>query len=564
MTAAPVGQAGEVVVGRLVPQRLRRAPPLGDVLVHDEPEAAPVVLDGHRDVQLAVHRLPVGPHQHPLGYAVTAVVAGVDAGRRASALRPFLRVCELLGGHAAELVEVVAQEVAQRLVGVDQALVAVEQSDADGCDRHEVGEPLAGPLHPGLGGPLLGDVLGGADEDDAPVRVADRGPVAAEHPHHPVPPHDPVFAHHRAVVLAQLPPLLVHPVPVVGVDQGEVGLVGGALGGRHAVQLVQHVRPRGLVGGRVPLPGAQPRHALRVVEPPPLLPELALQRALLGDVLHGALQPRDLAVRPALRPGAAHVDLLAARAADLHLDGLAVRAAQELVAEGDDPRPVVGVDAGQQVGEVVAGAGVGVQLVERLAAAYDAGGDLVAPAPHAGDALGLQQAGAFGGQLGLGPPLVGDVPDVAGDADDAPVGVALGLGLAPDAAQFAVRSPHPVLDLDGRAAGLVVGPVGEDLLPVVGVDEGQDGLGAGHDRAGLQAEQLVVARRPDGLAGGRVELPRADPGHPLHLVEAALLVPQPGGGAGQVRDVDDRHDPAAVGQRPGHQPHGQGSPVLAD
>jgi hypothetical protein len=332
----------------LVAQPFRGPAALGHVGEHDEPEPVAVVGHRHGHVQLAVHGLARRRHQHPLPGAGVTVAPGRAREQRLAAVG---RVGDVGRDGAPQAFEVHLQQAAERVVGVDQPLGLVEQADADRRDRDQVGEALRRAHHAGLGGPLLGDVLRGAEHDRPALVGLHRVAAAAEHPPRAVRQHRAVLALDGPPRRHQVLPPLVHPGAVLRVHEAQVVVVGDRRARLHAEQLVEHRRPDALAGLGVPLPGAHPGDPLRVSEQPAVLAGALLGDPELGDVLNGAGGAQEVARRVDLGVRADGEDALARHVPHLGLDRLLVTARDQARPELAEQRLVVGEDEVHHVGD---------------------------------------------------------------------------------------------------------------------------------------------------------------------------------------------------------------------
>ena len=176
-----VGQAGQLVDGARAAQQLRRAALLADVGAGQQPEPAVVVQRRRRDGQLAPHGRPVAAQQRHGLHLVAVCRAGrhraQPAGQRRvqrSLQRSRARIGDGVGAQGGDRdpAQLLGDDVEQRAQGrVDLAddAVRIDDGDARGNQRGEVGEPAGGVPGAGLELVLPRDV---PDHPDQPGRSA--------------------------------------------------------------------------------------------------------------------------------------------------------------------------------------------------------------------------------------------------------------------------------------------------------------------------------------------------------------------------------------------------------
>ena len=100
-----------------------------------------------------------------------------------------------------------------------------------------------------------------------------------------------------------------------------------------------------------------------------------------------------------------------------------------------------------------------------------------------------------------------------------PSAVADDLGGLVDDAHGAVRPDDPVLGVDRRLGCQLRGRRRRGQVPIVRVDEAQEGVQRSGERPGLDAHDPAGLVGPPQVAGRDVPLPAADVGDPLGLFE---------------------------------------------
>ncbi len=187
----------------------------------------------------------------------------------------------------------------------------------------------------------------------------------------------------------------------------------------------------------------------------------------------------------------------------------------DLVEEADRVRPAVddaGVPADDLVGFVAVGPGEGLVDVA----------DVVVEVLHPDRVGGLLDGGRQPGPLVLGVDALGDVQARSDQADRRTARVSDDLGRLVDDADGPVGPHDPILGFERRLGGQPDGCRGGEV-PIVGVDEAEEGVEGSGERSRRDAHDPARLVAPPQLAGDEVPLPAADVRDPLGLFEMARV-----------------------------------------